>query len=222
MDFAQQQRKPGKHLVGIGFVVLLHVGIVYALINGLAKEGIKLIQKELEVKLIDEPPPPPPPEEPKEIPPPPDVKAPPPPPESYVPPPEVQVAAPVQVPQMAVQNTAPPAVETPPVPPPPPKAEPAPQQPATVAGACSNASDTMQTLGDKWSALADKEGITDPVPVRARVLIGTGGEVKDVQITQAGNSAVGRLAASGLRRLKCQATGTDYWLLFETTFRLAD
>ncbi|QNM94946.1 hypothetical protein [Chitinimonas koreensis] len=59
MDFAQQQRKPGKHLVGIGFVVLLHVGIVYALINGLAKEGIKLIQKELEVKLIDEPPPPP-------------------------------------------------------------------------------------------------------------------------------------------------------------------
>ena len=33
MDFAQQQRNPIRHLVGIGGVVLLHVLVIYALVT---------------------------------------------------------------------------------------------------------------------------------------------------------------------------------------------
>ena len=35
MDFAQQQRSPTRHLIGITVVVLLHVLVIYALVTGL-------------------------------------------------------------------------------------------------------------------------------------------------------------------------------------------
>ena len=40
MDYAQQQRNPAKHLVGIAVVILLHIALVYALVNGLARKVI--------------------------------------------------------------------------------------------------------------------------------------------------------------------------------------
>ena len=36
MDYAQQQRQPGKHLTGITVVIILHAIVVYALVTGLA------------------------------------------------------------------------------------------------------------------------------------------------------------------------------------------
>jgi periplasmic protein TonB len=92
MDFAQQQRYPTKHIAGISFVMLLHVVIVYALVTGLARKVVEVIQKPLETKLIEEVrPPPPPPDVP--LPPPPKFAAPPPP---FIPPPEVNIQAPVK------------------------------------------------------------------------------------------------------------------------------
>jgi len=89
MDYAQQQRDPTKHMVGITIVALLHVLIIYALVTGLARKVVDVIKKPIETKILEEQKPPPPPETPP--PPPPKLATPPPP---FIPPPEVQIAAP--------------------------------------------------------------------------------------------------------------------------------
>ena len=128
MDYAQQQRNPGKHIVGIGFVVAMHLLLGYGLLTGLAQRMVEVIRAPIETKIIDDikPPPPPPPEN---LPPPPKFAPPPP---SYVPPPEVQVQLPpTPAPTITVTVTPPPPA--PPVfiqPPPPPQAVVAPAPPA--------------------------------------------------------------------------------------------
>lgn len=93
MSYAQP-KDSGSRLTGFVLVMLLHVLLVYALINGLARKIVEVVKAPLETKIIEEikPPPdkPPPP-------PPPRLKTPPPP---YIPPPEVQV----QMPQTALRQ----------------------------------------------------------------------------------------------------------------------
>ena len=60
MDYAQQQRNPGKHLIGISFVIVFHVALVYALVNGLAHKIVEIVKKPYETKLIEEAKKPPP------------------------------------------------------------------------------------------------------------------------------------------------------------------
>jgi protein TonB len=86
MDYAQQQRNPAKHLVGIGVVMVFHVILVWALVNGLARKVVEVVKGPLETKIIQEAKPPPP-----EAPPPPPPKLAPPPPD-FIPPPEVNIA----------------------------------------------------------------------------------------------------------------------------------
>ena len=104
MDYASQQRNPGRHPVGLVIVIVLHVILGWALVNGLGRKIVEVIKAPIETKIIDEvkPPPPPPPEN---LPPPPKVALPPP---SFVPPPEVQVAQPQQAPTITVTREAPP------------------------------------------------------------------------------------------------------------------
>lgn len=121
MDFAQQQRSPGRHLLGFGIVVALHLLLGWALVTGLAQRMIEVIKAPIETKIIEEqkPPPPPPPEN---LPPP--KFAPPPP--SFVPPPEVNVNPPPTlaptitttqvVPPPAPVTITPPPVVAPPAP----------------------------------------------------------------------------------------------------------
>jgi protein TonB len=128
VDFAEQQRTPGKHVVGIGIVLAMHLLLGWALVSGLAQRMVEVIKAPIETKIIDEvkPPPPPPPEN---LPPPPKFAPPPP---SFVPPPEVNVnppptAAPTittttVAPPPAPVAIAPPPVQAPPAPPPPPRA----------------------------------------------------------------------------------------------------
>lgn len=125
MDYASQQRNPGKHSVGLGIVVLLHVALGWALMNGLARKVVEVIKAPIETKIIEEvkPPPPPPPEN---LPPPPKMAAPPP---SFVPPPEVQVATPQQAPAITVTREAPPPAPVSVAPAPAPVAAPAPPAP---------------------------------------------------------------------------------------------
>ena len=119
MDYARQQRRPAKHLVGLTVVVGLHLGLLWALQNGLANKVLSVAQKPIVASLIEEikpkalPPPPPPPQ----------VKKPPPPPPEYVPPPDrsvVQQAAPANA--IAAVTSAPPPAAEPPAPPQPPPA----------------------------------------------------------------------------------------------------
>ena len=115
MDFAEQQRNPGKHAVGIAIVLALHLVLGWALVNGLAQRLVEVIKSPLETKIIEEvkPPPPPPPEN---LPPPPKFAPPPP---SFVPPPEVNVNPP-PTPQATITTTtvAPPPAPFTPAPPP--------------------------------------------------------------------------------------------------------
>ena len=121
MDYAQQQRNPGKHVVGLSVVVALHVGLGALLVLGLSRKVIEVVKAPIETKIIEEvkPPPPPPPER---LPPPP---KPPPPPPSFVPPPEVQVAPP--------PTPAPTITTTPVAPPPAPPVRIEPAPPVAVA-----------------------------------------------------------------------------------------
>lgn len=109
MDFAQEQRNPAKHLLGLSFVLILHVVLIYGLVNGLGHKLIEVIKKPYETKLIEEakelPPDKPPPPPPKLAPPPP----------PFVPPVEVNisVAAPVAntITQVSRTLPSPPTVE---------------------------------------------------------------------------------------------------------------
>jgi protein TonB len=139
MNFSQRQRDPRRHVLGISFVILFHVAIVYALLTGLAKKVVDVVRAPIETKVIEEVKKPPPPPE-IVVPPPPRLEAPPPP---FIPPPEVQIATPPPpAPTItAVTPTPPPApvviapapppavAEAPPAPPPP--------RPQGVAALCS-------------------------------------------------------------------------------------
>ena len=106
MDYAQQQRNPGKHVVGLSVVVALHVLLGLLLVYGLSRTVVDVVRAPIETKIIEEvkPPPPPPPDT---LPPPPRMAPPPP---SFVPPPEVQVTPPpVPVPAITTTPVAPPA-----------------------------------------------------------------------------------------------------------------
>ena len=67
MRYARPQRDPVSRVIGIVAVVLLHVGLVYALLNGLGQQAIQVVMQQSETTVIDEvkpqdkPPPPPPP-----------------------------------------------------------------------------------------------------------------------------------------------------------------
>lgn len=129
MDFAQQQRNPGRHTVGIGIVLALHLLLGWAVVSGLAQRVVDVIKAPIETKIIEEtkPPPPPPPEN---LPPPPKFAPPPP---SFVPPPEVNVnPPPTPAPTITVTREAPPPAPVVIAPPPAPAAPPAPPPPPRV------------------------------------------------------------------------------------------
>ena len=86
MGYAEQQRQPGKHAVGIAVVIILHILLGWALASGLARDVARIVLPVTETVIIEEKKKPPPPPEP-----------PPPPPktvvvqQTFVPPPEVQI-----------------------------------------------------------------------------------------------------------------------------------
>jgi len=129
VDFAEQQRKPGKHLVAFSVVVVLHVLLGWAFVSGLARKVVEVVKAPIETKIIEEvKPPPPPPETP--LPPPPKIAPPPP---SFVPPPEVVVTPPpTPQPTITTTQTPPPVAPVTIAPPPAPAAPPAP--PSRPAG----------------------------------------------------------------------------------------
>ena len=86
MDFSGRQQESGKKFTGISVVIVFHIFLIWALMNGLGQKIVKFVQKPMEAVIEPEKVKPPPPEEPK--PPPPKVLTPPPP---FIPPPEVQV-----------------------------------------------------------------------------------------------------------------------------------
>ena len=173
MNYAEQQRNPAKHLVGLTVVVIIHIGLGYALVNGLARKIVEVVKAPIETKIIEEvkQPPPPPPEN---LPPP-----------SFVPPPEV-VVAPQQAPQPTITTTQtpPPAAPVTLAPPPAPAAPAAPPQAARPAIANVKACAPREEDYPPAAARAEATGTT-----KVRFSIdGQGAMVKAEVVKSAGGS----------------------------------
>jgi len=208
MDFAQQQRNPARHLVGFGAVVVLHVLLVWALMNGLARKVVEVVKAPLQVKVIEEiikkpeqPPPPPPP---------PKLMAPPPP---FIPPPEVQVAVPPPPAAITVKTDVAPPEPTlprepvqaaaPPAPPAPPPAAPAVMSLGVV---CPNWPEVASSVDYPKQARLD--GIEGDVVVE--LLIGAGGEVKEVRIKKTPSRDFVKPVVRAIQQgVKCNPPGKD-------------
>ncbi|HEY6512312.1 MAG TPA: energy transducer TonB [Burkholderiaceae bacterium] len=160
MNYAEQQRNPTKHMVGIGVVIVMHIILGWALLNGLARKVVEVVKGPIETKIIEEvkPPPPPPPEN---LPPPPKL---PPPPPAFMPPPEVQIQNPPPAPAITVQTVppppAPPVTIAPPPAPEPVPAPPAPPAPARVEPQVDFAKDCTKPAYPSAAARAEATGIS--------------------------------------------------------------
>ncbi|MEP6656876.1 MAG: energy transducer TonB [Betaproteobacteria bacterium] len=224
MDFARQQRDPKRHLVGIGFVVLVHALVVYALLTGLARQAVEVIKKPLTATIIQEikPPPPPPPPPPKRI-----VEAPPvkPPPQPYVPPPDIPPPTPPQeapvITSVAPTPPTEPFVIAPPAPPVVIEAPPAPPAPAPKP-AVRRGITPIKREDPVYPRSAIRAGI-EKGQVVAQLQIDEGGNVTDVKIVSANparhfDSAV----KDALINWKFAPDGTKYTGIIEVNFTLKE
>lgn len=179
MDFAEQQRRPGRHVVGFGIVLGLHLLLGWALVTGLAQRMVEVIRAPIETKIIEEvkPPPPPPPEN---LPPPPKFAPPPP---SFVPPPEVQVnPPPMAAPTITTTTVAPPPAPVT-IAPAPATAPPAPPAPPRVAAkpAIANVRACAPT-SDDYPAAARRAEATGTT--RIRFTVGPDGKMTGAEVVR--------------------------------------
>ncbi len=221
MDFSQVEKNPTKKFVGIAFVTLLHVLIIYALATGLARKVVEVIQQPLETKIIEEIKPPPPPDKPPP-PPPPKLAAPPPP---FIPPPEVQIQQPVQ--QNVIQATTT-VVPTSTVLAPIAKAEPAPAPVAAPVGANRVAAVVDPSACEKpayprASLRAEETGV-----VTLEFLIGVDGRVVESKVVKSsGFKALDSAARAGLSLCKFKPGSVDgkpeqSWTKMQYVWKLED
>lgn len=165
MNYAEQQRNPGKHAIGIGFVIVLHILLGWALLNGLARTVIEVIKGPIDTKIIEEVKPPPPP--PENLPPPPKFAPPPP---SFVPPPEVVVnPPPAPAPTITVTPVAPPPAPVVIAPPAPPAPAPAPAPPSVAARPAIGNVASCAPGPDDYPVAAIREEATGITKIRFRV-----------------------------------------------------
>jgi periplasmic protein TonB len=204
VNYAEEQRNPTRHVVGLGVVIVMHIVLGWALLNGLARKVVEVVKGPIETKIIEEvkPPPPPPPEN---LPPPPKLAPPPP---SFMPPPEVQIQNPPPAPAITVQREVPPPappvtiapaapVEAPPAPPAPPAA------PVRVAPQINFNTDCEKPAYPAAAARAEATGV-----VRIKVTVGADGHATATEITRSsGNSREHKLldrAAEAAIRNTCK------------------
>ena len=214
MDFARQQRDPARHLIGITFVVLVHVVVIYALVTGLARKAVEVIKKPLTATIIEEiktPPPPPPPPPPRKIVEPPKVT------QTYVPPPDVPV--PTQTTEPVITSVTPtpppePVVIAPPAPPVV-EAPPAPPKPAIRRGAVP-----IERVEPVYPREAFKDNISNGKVV-ARLQVDEKGLVTGVTIVEANPRKVfDREVIRALSLWKFKPEGDRYIAEIEITFVL--
>jgi len=212
MDYATQQRDPTKHAIGVGFVILMHVLLVYALLTGLGRAIVDVVKKPLSATIIDQiKPPPPPPPPPKKI-----IEAPKvaPPPETYVPPPDVPAPAVTTAPTITATTAAPPVephvIQAPVVAPPAP-----PPKPAVRRGVTRISGDNPE-----YPKAAIKEGISKGRIV-ARLNIDEKGNVTEVTIFSADPPRYfDRAVIMALKDWKFASDGEKYVAEVELNFKL--
>ncbi len=174
-------------MVGISIVILMHIILGYALVNGLARKVVEVIKGPIETKIIEEIKPPPPP--PENLPPPPKLAAPPP---SFVPLPEVVVNQPqVQQPTITTTTVAPPPAPVTIAPAPAPAAPPAPPAQVSARIAQGDAKLCAPTADDYPPAAVRAEATGTTV---IRFTVDANGKLQSADVTRsAGPSREHRL-----------------------------
>ena len=208
MDYAQQQRSPGKHLTGIVVVIILHVVLGYALMHGLATKVMNVIKQPIDTKIIEEVKKPPPPDTPPP-PPPKTVQMPP----TFVPPPEVMIQAPVSAPVISNRTAVAPPVYAPPAPP-----APVAVAPPSIGVACPNSQEIRTNI--KYPVQARKDGLQGEVLIE--MTIAANGDVKDVDVKSSTNRAFNSVAIAASRQFKCNGQGRDVRVQVPYSFKLID
>lgn len=201
MNFAENQRASAPALARISAVVVLHIALGYALLNGLAHQIVEVLKEPLDVSIIEEVKPQPP----KALPPPPKVVEPPPP---YVPPPEVHVEAPTPV-----ENTI--TVTTPEPPPPAPVQVVAPPT-VNVAVACANHVEVRR--GVVYPPQAERMGLNGDVVVD--FVLSADGRVTDVAVAKTTNTLFNNAATTAVAKLHCSGQGHDVRVRVPFSFRV--
>jgi protein TonB len=211
-DYASRQRKPTKHLIGLGLVVVLHLLFFWAISSGLARSVVKKIQGPVEAVLIEEKkpdlPPPPPPPPTKNLPPPP----------AYVPPVDVPVTATSSANAIAAVTATP----QPPAPPPPPVVVAAPPPaPAVRTPAVVNSANCAKPEYPSASRRLEEEGT-----VGLRFLVGIDGKVIESEVEKSsGYKRLDEAARAALSRCQFRAATVDGkpeqgWATMKYTWRL--
>ena len=217
MDYAKRQRDPTRHVIGIAFVVLFHILVIYALMTGLASKAIQVIKKPLNATIIEEiklpPPPPPPPPQPKRVETP-KIQTPV---QPYVPPPDIPppvapsepvISAPTTVVPTEPAVIAPPVVAAPPAPP---------AKPSIRQGVSCQKQDAPTFPREAIRARVEKG------KVNVLMSIDEKGSVTDVRITSADPPRVfDRVVHDTLMEWKCVGDGTKYQASVEINFTLKD
>jgi protein TonB len=208
MDYAQQQRSPGKHLTGIAVVLILHILAGYGLVNGLARKTVDVIRSPLETKIIeivrkpasDDLPPPPPKM----------VQLPP----VFVPPAEVQIQMPV-VQQAVISNTT---RVIAPVKPPAPPAPAVAATPPSVGVACPNSQRIRSEIAYPIQARRDElEG-----NVLIEFTVAADGSIRDIDIKSSSDRVFNNVSVNAVRQFKCNALGRDVRVSVPFVFTLVN
>ena len=209
LDYARQQRDPTKHAIGIAFVVLFHVLLIYELLTGLGRAIVEVVKKPLSATIIEElklPPPPPPP--PKKV----IEQQKPQPQETFVPPPDIPVAVTTAPTITATTTTVP--VEQHVIVAPAPPAPPAPR-PAIRRGVTRISGDNPE-----FPRAAIKDGVSKGLVV-ARLNIDEQGNVTEVTIFSADPQRYfDRAVINALKQWKFAPTGERYVAEQELSFVL--
>ncbi len=196
---------------GIGAVLLLHIVLIYALLNGLATKVVQVIQHPIETKIIEPVKPPPPPPIPTVQLPPPKFAPPPPP---FVPPPEVPVQAPPQ--QTITHQSAPvvsaPAVPAPVAPPTPAKA------PSTEVGVVCPNSDQVRGSIPYPKEAAENNATGD---VLIEFVVDPQGHVTNEHVAKSSDdSSLDRAAFNAVKRFNCVSQGQSVRVQVPFSFTL--
>ncbi len=185
----------GNRIIALIIVALIHIALIYALVTGLAYEGIKKVMQRVSTVDIKE-------EVKKELPPPPKkVDLPPP---LVAPPVRINVAP--APPQIITVAEPPPAPPPPILVPPPPAAPPAPRFTPKAAVPKGNPGSWATTNDYPSRALREeREGTTG-----FRVTVGPDGKVTDCSVTSSsGHSDLDEAACANIRRRARFAPAVD-------------
>ena len=208
-SYGYVSKDPARRVKGLVAVIVLHAFIGYALVSGLARDGLKLLKKPLEAVVIQEvvipPPPPPPPkkiETPKEMS---KEEAPPPP---FVPPSEV-VAQPSPNTVAIVSVATPPPAPAVIAPPPPAPVAVGPKR-TTIALACPT------QVAPEMPRKALQDGTTGTVKAQIHI---KGGVIQNVEILS-GPRVFHAAVRSAMLQYQCVSDASDVIATQEFDFNI--